>query len=126
LDTCALTLSALGGLFDTATFRVDRMSAAADSPENAATDLAEWLVRAGMPFRDAHGVVGNLVRQSVERGVTLDELVATDPRLGPDALVLLEPGAAVRRRSSRGGAGPEPLVAQFTAARARLAAQHVM
>ncbi len=126
LDTCALTLSALAGLFDTATFRMERMAVAADSPENAATDLAEWLVRAGMPFRDAHAVVGNLVRQSVERGVTLDELVATDPRLGPDALVLLEPGAAVRRRSSRGGAGPEPLVSQLAAARARLTAQHVM
>jgi argininosuccinate lyase len=126
LDTCALTLSALTGLFDTATFRTDRMAGAADSPENAATDLAEWLVRGGMPFREAHAVVGNLVRQSVERGVTLDELVATDPRLGPDALALLEHGAAVRRRSSRGGAGPEPLVAQLTAARARVDAQRAL
>jgi argininosuccinate lyase len=123
LDTCALTLSALAGLFDTAVFRTERMAAAADSPENAATDLAEWLVRAGMPFREAHAVVGNLVRQSIERGVPLDELVATDPRLGPDALGLLEHGAAVRRRSSRGGAGPEPLVAQLSAARARVDAQ---
>lgn len=120
LDTAALTLSAISGLLDTATFRADRMAEAADSPENAATDLAEWLVRGGLPFRDAHAVVGNLVRQSIERGVPLDELVAADPRLGPDALVLLEPGAAVRRRSSRGGAGPEPLVAQLAAAREQL------
>ena len=49
---------------------------------------------------------GALVRQSAERGVPLDELVLTDPDLGPDALALLEPGAAVLRRTTPGGAGP--------------------
>ena len=68
------------------------MTAAADDPLSAATDLAEHLVERGTPFREAHAVVGRLVRQAVERGVPLDELVSNDPRLGPDCLGLLEPG----------------------------------
>ena len=83
------------------------MAAAADSSMTSATDLAEHLVRAGVPFRDAHAAVGTLVRQSIERGVPFDELVATDPRFGPEALSLLEPGAGVHRRTTPGGAGPE-------------------
>jgi len=86
----------------------------------AATDLAEWLVARGVPFREAHGIVGAMVRQASERGVPLDELVMTDPRLGPDALGLLEPGSAVRRRTTPGGGGPEPFAAQLAAAQAWL------
>jgi argininosuccinate lyase len=121
LETARLALSALSGLLATAEFDVDAMRAAADSPTVAATDLAEWLVARGVPFREAHAVVGAAVRQSVERGVPLDELVMTDPLLGPDALPLLEPGRAVQRRSTPGGAGPEPFPAQLAAARAHLA-----
>jgi argininosuccinate lyase len=123
LDTVALTLSALAGLLDTSELDVDRMEAAADTPAAAATDLAEHLVREGVPFREAHAVVGALVRQSAERGVPLGELVMTEPRLGPDALRYLEPGAAVRARTTPGGAGPEPLGPQLAAARRVLAAQ---
>jgi argininosuccinate lyase len=68
-------------------------------------------------------VVARLVRQAAERGVELAELVMTDPRLGPDALAILEPGEAVRRRTTPGGAGPEPVRAQLEAAKARLSAQ---
>jgi len=120
LETVRLALVALTGLLATAEFDADAMRAAADSPTVAATDLAEWLVARGMPFREAHAVVGAVVRQSVERGVPLDELVMTEPRLGPDALPLLEPGRAVQRRSTPGGAGPEPFPAQLAAARAHL------
>jgi argininosuccinate lyase len=120
LDTVGLALSALAGLLATATFVDARMAEAADSPMLAATDLAEHLVRAGTPFREAHAIVGALVRQSVERGVPLDELVTTDPRLGPDVLPLLEPGAAVRQRNSPGGAGPDPVARQLEAAKHRL------
>jgi argininosuccinate lyase len=123
LDTCALSLSALTGLLATSTFVDTRMIEAADSPVNAATDLAEHLVDQGTPFRDAHAIVGALVRQAVERGVPLDELVSNDPRLGPDCLVLLEPGSAVRRRTTPGGGGPEPVARQIGAARDQLARQ---
>jgi argininosuccinate lyase len=57
--------------------------------------------------------------------VPLDELVSNDPRLGPDCLGLLEPGSAVRRRTTPGGGGPEPVARQLDAARERLAEQQV-
>jgi argininosuccinate lyase len=120
LDTCTGALRAVAGLVDTAEFVAERMQAAADDAASAATDLAELLVRQGVPFRDAHQAVGELVRQSVERGIALEELVLTDARLGPDALALLEPGEAVRRRTTPGGAGPEPVRHQLAAGRTRL------
>jgi argininosuccinate lyase len=123
VDTCALSLGALEGLLAASTFDLERMRAAADVSSTAATDLAEHLVRAGTPFREAHAIVGDLVRQAVERGVPLDELVLTEPGLGPDALQYLEPGAAVRHRTTPGGAGPEALGAQLSAVRACLAEQ---
>ncbi len=123
LDTCALSLSAITGLMSTLTFVDTTMIAAADSPVNAATDLAEYLVDHGTPFRDAHTIVGALVRQSVERGVPLDELVLNDPRLGPECLPLLEPGSAVRRRTTAGGGGPLPVAREVDAAKERLERQ---
>ena len=122
-DTLSRALSAMAGLMDTATFDLDRMRAAADSSLTAAVDLAEDLVRRGVPFREAHGIIGHLVRQSVERGIPLEELVMTEPRLGPDALFALEAGASVRRRTSPGGAGPASVAIQLDAARARIADQ---
>ena len=119
-DTCTGALRAVTGLVDNAEFVPERMQAAADDAASAATDLAELLVRQGVPFRDAHQAVGELVRQATERDIALEELVLTDPRLGPDALALLEPGEAVRRRTTPGGAGPEPVRRQLAAARARL------
>ena len=123
LDTCAGALRAVAGLLETAEFAPERMQAAADGAASAATDLAELLVRQGVPFRDAHAAVGTLVRQAAERGIALEELVMTDPRLGPEALAVLEPGEAVRRRTTPGGAGPEPVRHQLAAARARLEEQ---
>jgi argininosuccinate lyase len=123
LDQCRLALGATTGLLATAELVETRMAAAADSADAAAVDLAEWLVLRGIPFREAHARVGAMVRAAEERHVGLDELVITEPDLGPEALALLEPGAAVHRRTTPGGAGPEPVAAQLVAARARLAAQ---
>lgn len=121
LDTLTLAASALGGLLATATFRTERMQAAADDSLAAATDLAEHLVCQGVPFREAHAIVASLVRQAVERGVPMEELVMTEPRLGPEALELLENGASVTRRTSPGGAGPVRVKEQLAVAKARLA-----
>jgi argininosuccinate lyase len=122
LEQVVLALSAITGLLSTATFRGDRMQADADSPFAAATDLAEWLVARGMPFRSAHAVVGGLVRESLERNVPLADLVAGHPDLGEEAIELLDPGVSVTRRTSPGGAGPEPVAAQLARFRERLAA----
>jgi argininosuccinate lyase len=105
-------LIALRGVYDTIAWNEDRMRAAADGHAAAAIDLAEMLVEQGMPFRQAHGLVGGLVRESLERHVPLVELVAAHPDLGEAAVVLLEPGVAVTRRSTPGGAGPGPVAEQ--------------
>ena len=120
LDQANLALVALTGLLATATFDVDRMQAAADAPAAAAVDIAEWLVNRGLPFRDAHTIVGGLVRDSIERHVPLAELVEAHPDLGSEAVELLEPGVAVTRRTTPGGAGPGPLTEQMRRFRERL------
>ena len=122
VDQISLALPALSGLLATATFDLDRMQGAADTPYAAATDLAEWLVERGTPFREAHAIVGGVVRDSLERRVPMAELVAANPALGDEALSLLEPGVAVTRRTTRGGAGPEAVARQLERFRARLEA----
>jgi argininosuccinate lyase len=112
VDQTSLALTALGGLLATMEVRADRMRAAADSPYAAATDLAEVLVERGMPFRDAHAVVGALVRQSLEGDGALADLVAAHPDLGPADADLLRPGVSVRRRTTPGGAGPDAVAVQ--------------
>jgi argininosuccinate lyase len=112
-DQVGRALSAMTGLYATLAFEVERMQAAADSPYAAATDLAELLVERGVPFRDAHALVGALVRDSLERHVPLAELVAAHPSLGTDGAALLEPGRAVTRRTTPGGAGPDAVAVQL-------------
>ena len=106
MDQTHLALAALTGVVSTIHFDADRMEDAANGSAVAAVDLAEWLVERGMPFRQAHEVVGALVRDSIERHVPLAELVEAHPALGSEAVSLLEPGVAVTRRTSPGSAGP--------------------
>jgi argininosuccinate lyase len=120
VDQAQLALSALSGLMATARFDVERMAEAADSPTSAAIDLAEFLVEKGVPFREAHGVVAALVRDSLERHLPLAELVQAHPDLGSEAVALLEPGVPVTRRTSPGAAGPEAVADQLRRFRERL------
>ncbi|HVL03627.1 MAG TPA: argininosuccinate lyase [Acidimicrobiales bacterium] len=120
VDQLRLALAALSGLLSSASFDTAAMATAADSPAAAAVDLAEHLVERGMPFRDAHAVVGDLVRRSIDGGEALDELVAAHPDLGPQAAALLAAGVAVTRRTTPGGAGPGPVADQVVRFRARL------
>ncbi len=111
-DQVRLALGAVTGMVATMTFVPARMQAAADAETTAATDLAEWLVQRGMPFRDAHAVVGALVREALRGERSLRSLVDEHPELGPDAAALVAPGVSVRRRITPGGAGPVPVAAQ--------------
>ena len=120
VDTVRLTLLALDGMISTTTFNTEAMAAQAASPYAAATDLAEWLVARGMPFRDAHAVVGEKVRRALAGEGSLGELVATDPQLGAEAAALLEPGVSVTRRTTRGGGSPAAVADQIERFRARL------
>src|SRR3546814_18371007 len=74
-----------------------------------------------MPFRDAHAVVGSVVRQSLDDGTPMADLVRAHPDLGEDAAALLEPGVSVTRRTTPGGAGPGPVATPADRFRSRLA-----
>jgi argininosuccinate lyase len=120
VDQICLALAALAGLYATLTFDASAMQAAADSPYVAATDLAEQLVLRGTPFREAHAIVGGLVRESLADGTPLADLVAASDAFEPDDVGLLAPGAAVRRRTTPGGASPASVAVQLDRYRAQL------
>ena len=101
------------------------MTVAADNPMSAATDLAEHLVEGGMPFREAHAVVGR-ARAPVgraRRAARRARLERSAPRSRLPRPV--GAGSAVRRRTTPGGGGPEPVARQLDAAREHLAEQQV-
>ncbi|HTN81447.1 MAG TPA: argininosuccinate lyase [Acidimicrobiales bacterium] len=125
VDQVALALGALTGMIEGARFDLERMAAAADDPMLAATDLAELLVAKGVPFREAHAIVGGLVRDALASGTPLADFVRADARLGTEGAALLEPGAAVRRRVTAGGGGPAAVAAQVERFRQRLATDEV-
>jgi len=113
VEQIILALKAVSGMIATAKWNVDTMKASADAPALAATDLAEYLVRAGTPFRDAHAIVGTLVRRSLAGEGDLVDLVRAEPGLGDSASLLCAPGAAVRNRTTPGGGGPGPVAVQM-------------
>ncbi len=121
VDQVRLALGAMAGMIATATFDTARMASAADAETGAATDLAEWMVGRGVPFREAHAVVGALVREALAGPRSLRELVAADARLGEEAAALVAPGTSVRRRTTPGGAGPGPVAEQLRRYRVELA-----
>lgn len=120
INQISLALSALSGLLASAGFDFSRMRKAADSQYLCATDLAEWLVARGVPFRSAHAIIGGLVRDSLERHVDLVELVQAHPQLGEEAAQLLVPGMSVERRNTPGGSGIEAVKLQLDSFRDQL------
>ena len=125
-DALALSLAAMTGMVDTLAFRTERMRALAASGFSTATDLADWLVReAGVPFREAHHIVGACVKRSEELGVELsalpaDEAAAIHAAVTPAALAALTVEASVASRMSYGGTAPERVRQAVAAARAAL------
>ncbi|HEY4183617.1 MAG TPA: argininosuccinate lyase [Polyangia bacterium] len=112
VETARVSLAVLPGLIAGLQFDTERMRSAAQDPALGATDLAEEMVRGGMPFREAHEIVGRLVRRAEEKKVTLraldaDDLTSVDARLTVAVLRALEPSAAVAARSVVGGPAPE-------------------
>ena len=112
-DTVRLTLLALTGMVQTITFNTDRMAEQADSPYSVATDLAEWLVTRGMAFRDAHAVVGRLVRQALAGEGSIQELVAASQELGAEAALLVSRGTSVGLRTTPGGGSASSVAVQL-------------
>jgi argininosuccinate lyase len=111
VETAQRSLAVLPGLIAALEFDVARMAAAAADPALGATDLAEELVRRGMPFRSAHEVIGRLVRRAEEKQVTLRDLGAEDLRaidaaLSPEVMQALDAARAVAARALPGGPAP--------------------
>jgi argininosuccinate lyase len=117
-------LTALAGAIGTARFDVSKLRAALDRGHLCATDLADYLVLAGLPFREAHHLVGGLVREAEGRGVELaalpsDVLAAAHPALAsPEIAKVLDPALAVERRCLVGGPAKEAVKRALAEARA--------
>ncbi|MFV0625324.1 argininosuccinate lyase [Sphingomonas sp. ac-8] len=128
-DLLALSIAAMTGMVESATFRPKRMRAALEAGFPTATDLADWLVReAGLPFREAHHVTGRTVKLAEERGVALDalplaDLQAIDARITDGVYTVLTVDASVRSRTSFGGTAPDRVRAAVAAARAARAGE---
>jgi argininosuccinate lyase len=127
-DTLALGVSAATGMLSGIEFRRERLSAAASDEMLAATDVADLLVKQGVPFRESHGIVAGLVRHAVNSGRTLSEL--TDDELGELAPALKDPqdlrkvlsgGEWLESKASRGGTALAQVREQLGRARELLA-----
>lgn len=120
LDTLLIVLPAMAGLVATMTVRTDRIRAAAPSGFALATDVAEFLVRRGVPFREAHEAVGQLVAWCAQRGCELadvgdDELTTISPHLTPAVRSVLTVDGALRARSTPGSTAPARVAEQLLA-----------
>ncbi|WP_267389020.1 argininosuccinate lyase [Sphingomonas sp. GC_Shp_3] len=126
-DLLGLSIAAMTGMVESATFRTPRMRAAAEAGFSTATDLADWLVReGGIPFREAHHITGRAVKLAEERGIALDaipldDLKAIDARIDDRVFGVLSVDASVASRTSFGGTAPARVRAAIAAARETLA-----
>ncbi len=115
-----LGLLAMTGLFERVRFDEARLAAAAGDPALVAVDLADFLVRRKVPFRQAHQRIAGLVAQAAETGVSLKQLVLDEPDLGAEAAELCELGSVLDSRVSRGGAGTAAVEQQLVGFERRL------
>ncbi|MFM5917671.1 MAG: argininosuccinate lyase [Novosphingobium sp.] len=123
LDLC---LAAMTGMIADASFRTERMRAAAELGYATATDLADWLVRqANVPFREAHHITGSAVKLAESRGcaldaLSLDDLQAIDSRIDARVFDALSVESSVAARASYGGTAPEQVRQRVAEARVAL------
>lgn len=120
IDTLRLCIAAANGMVAGAEFHRDVMADAASDELIAATDLADYLVKQGTPFRESHGVVAGLVRRSVESGQPLVELAVAD--LGADVRAIFEQSSWLESKVSEGGTALPRVREQLELAKTRLSA----
>lgn len=116
--TVESSLRLMAGMLEELTFRTDRMREACKAGFLNATELADYLVGRGLPFREAHHVTGQAVAAAEREGkgledLTLPELQALEPRIDSDVYAVLDYAAAVRRRETPGGTGPRSVARQL-------------
>ena len=122
VDTLEAVLRVAPPMLRSLTFRVERMREAAGANYSTATDLADYLVRKGLPFREAHEIVGRVVRHGIankrELGeMSLEELRGFSPLIGADVHAALSVEASLAARAVTGGTAPEAVVRAVAAAR---------
>ncbi len=125
VDTLAATLRIMAEMVAGITVKPAAMEAAARRGYATATDLADYLVKKGLPFRDAHEVVAHAVKLGLQKGMdlsdlALDELKALHPLVGDDAPAVLTLRGSLEARNVRGGTAPAQAAAQIARHRARL------
>jgi argininosuccinate lyase len=128
VDTLELALNAASGMIEGVKFDQERLTQAAGDEMLAATDVADLLVKRGMPFREAHGVVAGLVRHSLERGVVLsdlteEELAELAPALDASYYEVLAQASWLESKVSAGGTALDRVREQLEHARELLAQQ---
>ena len=112
VEQLLLVLPAMTGMIATLTFNTKRMADSAPQGFALATDIAEWLVRAGIPFREAHEIAGLCVRRAEARGVELWDLSPTEmldisKHLAPEVRKVLTVRGSLESRSAYGGTAPK-------------------
>ena len=122
IDTLLLLLPAMSGMVATLVFDVERMAEAAPDGHALATDVAEWLVREGVAFRDAHELAGTCVRLCDQRGIQLwelsdEDLSSVSPSLTPDVRSVLTVQGSLSSRASFGGTAPARVAEQLASVR---------
>src|SRR6476620_2972905 len=126
VDTLEVLLPAFSGMVATLTFNTERLASLAPPGFSLATDIAEWLVRQGVPFRVAHGVAGACVRACEDRGIELWDLSDADlagisEHLTQSVREVLSVEGSLASRDAVGGTAPARVREQLAAARDRLA-----
>jgi argininosuccinate lyase len=127
IDTLLVLLPAVTGMVATLVFDTERMAASAPEGFALATEIAEWLVRRQVPFRDAHEIAGACVRACEDRGIDLTDLSDADlasvsPLLTPEVRSVLTVEGALAARSTFGGTAPIRVREQLAALRETVAA----
>jgi argininosuccinate lyase len=128
MEQLLLLLPAVTGMIATLTLRPEVLEAAAPQGFALATDVAEWLVRQGVPFRSAHEISGEMVAFCEQAGLELDQLddeqlAGIDERLTPGVRTVLSVRGALAARTARGGTAPERVADQLASLK-ELAAEH--
>ena len=118
IDQLEVLLPAVAGMIATLDFNTGRMAELAPQGFALATDVAEWLVRQGVPFRDAHEVAGDAVRVCEQRGIELwdlsdEDFAAISDRLTPGVREVLTVAGSLASRSAQGGTAPSAVAAQI-------------
>lgn len=114
IDTTKGCIVLFNGMLDTITFRKDRMRASAEGGFTNATDAADYLVNHGVPFRDAHGIVGQLVLYCIDKNISLgqmslEEYKAISPVFEEDIYDAISMETCVAKRNTIGAPGPQAM-----------------